>query len=130
MGGHSAWRKRVKNGELAKQAGGAICRHRPRLGRKGKDIEKNKKGNILGGPNKKKKSRTQHKYVSRQDNHILSTFDNGEECDEDEKSYCDKIFNSSHMNVGNTSRGMIITFIITIIISLMYTYHTFYAKKK
>ena len=60
MGGHSAWKKRVKNGELAKQGGGAICRHRPRLGRRGKDIEKNKKGNILGGPNKKKKKRLVH----------------------------------------------------------------------
>lgn len=57
MGGHSAWRKRIKNGELAKQGGGAICRHRPHLGRKGKDIEKNKKGNILGGPNKKKRKK-------------------------------------------------------------------------
>jgi hypothetical protein len=54
MGGHNAWRKRLDNGELAKQGGGAICRHRPHLGRKGKDIEKSKKGNINGGPNKKK----------------------------------------------------------------------------
>mmetsp|Transcript_14521 Transcript_14521/g.17667 ORF Transcript_14521/g.17667 Transcript_14521/m.17667 type:complete len:127 (+) Transcript_14521:334-714(+) len=58
MGGHSAWRKRVKNGELAKQGGGAICRHRPHLGRKGKEMKKNRKGNILGGPNKKKKNKT------------------------------------------------------------------------
>lgn len=57
MGGHSAWRKRLKAGLLAKGAGGAICRHRPHLGRKGKDLEKSRKGNILGGPNKKKKKR-------------------------------------------------------------------------
>ena len=54
MGGHNAWRKRVKRGELAKQGGGAICRHRPRLGRRGKDLILNRKGHILGGPNKKK----------------------------------------------------------------------------
>ena len=60
MGGHSAWRKRLKAGLLAKGAGGAICRHRPHLGRKGKDIEKGKKGNIRGGPNKKKKNRKQN----------------------------------------------------------------------
>lgn len=64
MGGHAAWRKRVQNGELAKQAGGAICRHRPRLGRRGKDIEKNKKGNILGGPNKKKKNKGKFNQVA------------------------------------------------------------------
>ena len=29
MGGHSAWRKRVKNGENAKMMAGAISRHRP-----------------------------------------------------------------------------------------------------
>lgn len=67
MGGHSAWRKRVANGELAKQGGGAICRHRPRLGRRGKDIEKNKKGNIGGGPNKKKK-KSNRKHHDQVDN--------------------------------------------------------------
>ena len=61
MGGHSAWRKRLKSGLLAKQGGGAICRHRPHLGRKGKEIEKNKKGNILGGPRKKKKNQKEAK---------------------------------------------------------------------
>jgi len=56
MGGHSAWRKRVANGELAKQGGGAICRHRPHLGRKGKDLIKNRKGFIgSGNPKKLKK---------------------------------------------------------------------------
>ena len=54
MGGHSAWRKRLADGELAKQSGGAICRHRPHLGRKGKDREVERKGNIKGGPRKKK----------------------------------------------------------------------------
>ena len=37
MGGHSAWRKRVARGELAKGMGGAIMRHRPRWGPKGKE---------------------------------------------------------------------------------------------
>ena len=53
MGGHQAWRKRVEAGGLAKQSSGAICRRRPHFGRKGKDILKNKKGNIAGGPKKK-----------------------------------------------------------------------------
>jgi len=57
MGGHSAWRKRVANGELAKKSGGAICRHRPHLGRKGKDREVERKGNIKGGPRKKKSNK-------------------------------------------------------------------------
>ena len=57
MGGHSAWRKRLADGELAKQSGGAICRHRPHLGRKGKDREVERKGNIKGGPRKKKSNK-------------------------------------------------------------------------
>lgn len=58
MGGHSAWRKRVANGELAKQYSGAISRHRPHLGRKGKDLIKNRKGHIAGGnPKKQNKNR-------------------------------------------------------------------------
>ena len=57
MGGHSAWRKRLAAGELAKQSGGAICRHRPHLGRKGKDREVERKGNIHGGPRKKKRNK-------------------------------------------------------------------------
>jgi hypothetical protein len=56
MGGHSAWRKRVERGDLAKGYAGAICRHRPHLGRTGKDLNKNRKGNI-GGGNPKKLSR-------------------------------------------------------------------------
>jgi hypothetical protein len=55
MGGHSAWKKRVSNGELAKGYAGAICRHRPHLGRKGKDLIKNRKGYIGGGNPKKRK---------------------------------------------------------------------------
>jgi len=49
MGGHSAWRKRVSLGLLAKEGGGgAIARHRPRFGRMGlfkdtKDWKNNKK---------------------------------------------------------------------------------------
>jgi hypothetical protein len=54
MGGHSAWRKRVASGELAKKYSGAIARHRPHLGRKGKDLIKNRKGHIGGGNPKKK----------------------------------------------------------------------------
>lgn len=57
MGGHSAWRKRVAAGEPAKGLGGAIMRHRPHLGRKGKDLLLNRKGNIGGRPNPKRKSR-------------------------------------------------------------------------
>jgi hypothetical protein len=63
MGGHSAWRKRIERGELAKQSSGAICRHRPHFGRKGKDLVKNRKGNIGNGNPKKRKSNkkgTQH----------------------------------------------------------------------
>ena len=60
MGGHSAWRKRVERGELAKQSGGAICRHRPHFGRKGKDLIKNRKGNIGINGNPKKRKGKQH----------------------------------------------------------------------
>lgn len=59
MGGHSAWRKRVANGELAKGSGGAILRHHPRNGRKGKDLALNRKGNLGGHGNPKKKKRQQ-----------------------------------------------------------------------
>lgn len=55
MGGHSAWRKRVAKGELAKGSGGAILRHHPRNGRKGKDLALNRKGNLGGHGNPKKK---------------------------------------------------------------------------
>mmetsp|Transcript_34283 Transcript_34283/g.48715 ORF Transcript_34283/g.48715 Transcript_34283/m.48715 type:complete len:110 (+) Transcript_34283:86-415(+) len=61
MGGHSAWRKRVARGELAKGSGGAIIRHRPHLGRKGKDLIKNRKGHIGEGNPKKKKKRNPEK---------------------------------------------------------------------
>lgn len=57
MGGHSAWRKRVERRELAKGLGGAIMRHRPHRGRKGKDLIKNRKGHIGGGNPKKKKKK-------------------------------------------------------------------------
>ena len=56
-----AWKRRVQRGELAKGAGGAICRHRPRLGRRGPDLILNRKGFIAGGnPKKKKKRRTEN----------------------------------------------------------------------
>lgn len=57
MGGHAAWRKRVAVGEPAKGMGGAIMRHRPRLGRRGDDLALNRLGNIGGRPNPKKKRR-------------------------------------------------------------------------
>jgi hypothetical protein len=63
MGGHSAWRKRVARGELAKGSGGAICRHRPHFGRKGKEREKERKGNIAGGNPKKKKKSTREEVA-------------------------------------------------------------------
>jgi hypothetical protein len=44
-----AWKRRVQQGLLAKDGGGAICRHHPRLGRRGKDLILNRKGHILGG---------------------------------------------------------------------------------
>jgi hypothetical protein len=58
MGGHSAWRKRVAAGGLAKGAGGVALRHRPRLGRRGKELALNRKGNLggHGNPKKRKKS--------------------------------------------------------------------------
>ena len=55
MGGHAAWRKRVARGELAKGLGGAIMRHRPHRGRKGKDLVLNRKGHIGGGNPKKRR---------------------------------------------------------------------------
>jgi uncharacterized membrane protein len=57
MGGNAAWRKRVAKGELAKGAGGAALRHRPRLGRRGEDLKLNRKGNIAGGNPKKMNKR-------------------------------------------------------------------------
>ena len=72
MGGHAAWKKRVEAGLLAKGAGGAICRHRPHFGRKGKDLAKNRKGNIGGGnPKKKKKVTTESEEYVRQVHPIL-----------------------------------------------------------
>jgi hypothetical protein len=62
MGGHAAWRKRVAEGEPAKGSGGAALRHRPRLGRKGADIQRfNRLGNIGGHGNpKRKKTRSRN----------------------------------------------------------------------
>ena len=75
MGGHSAWRKRVARGEPAKGSGGAICRHRPHLGRKGKDIELNRKGNI-GGGNPKKNKRKGSKEQQQQQQQLRPTSEN------------------------------------------------------
>ena len=57
MGGHAAWRKRVARGELAKGAGGAALRHRPRWGRRGADLALNRKGNLGGHGNPKKNAK-------------------------------------------------------------------------
>ena len=56
-------------GDLAKGMGGAIMRHRPRLGRKKEDLILNRKGHIAGGNPKKKKRNprvsTDQQHVSR-----------------------------------------------------------------
>ena len=66
MGGHSAWKKRVAEGGLAKAgSAGAIARHRPRFGRKGKDLKLNRRGNIAGGNPKRKKTKLK-KELKRQ----------------------------------------------------------------
>ena len=75
MGGHAAWRKRVARGELAKGLGGAIMRHRPHRGRKGKDLILNRKGHIGGGNPKKKQQQQQPKGRKKQ---------NGDNDDDDE----------------------------------------------
>ena len=64
MGGHSAWKKRVATGGIAKGAGGAIARHRPRWGRKGEDLKLNRKGNIAGGNPKKTRTKKTEKERS------------------------------------------------------------------
>lgn len=57
MGGHNGWRKRVRNGLLAKEGGGGnIARHRPRFGRQGIIVVPKK-----GDSNPKKKVRIQSK---------------------------------------------------------------------
>jgi hypothetical protein len=56
MGGHAAWRKRVAAGGLAKGSGGVSLRHRPHLGRRGAELALNRKGNIGGHGNPKKKA--------------------------------------------------------------------------
>jgi len=73
MGGHSAWRKRVERGELAKGLGGAIMRHRPHFGRKGKDLIKNRKGHIGGGNPKKQKKVLQNEEELPLSNVLLSS---------------------------------------------------------
>ena len=63
MGGHSAWKKRVAEGGLAKAgSAGAIARHRPRFGRKGKDLKLNRRGNIAGGNPKRKKTKLKKEF--------------------------------------------------------------------
>lgn len=64
MGGHAAWRKRVANGGLAKGSGGAALRHRPRWGLRGKDLALNRKGNLGGQANPKRKSKMKAKKGS------------------------------------------------------------------
>jgi hypothetical protein len=73
MGGHTAWRKRVAAGELAKGSGGAALRHRPRLGRKGADIKLlNRLGNLGGHGNPKRKKTKRNSNVNEQNETILS----------------------------------------------------------
>jgi hypothetical protein len=74
MGGHSAWRKRLAAGMNAKGMGGAICRHRPHFGRKGKDLVKNRMGNIGGGNPKKVKKRTKgHQDSNVEEDGVVET---------------------------------------------------------
>lgn len=68
MGGHSAWRKRVASGGLAKGAGGVALRHRPRLGRRGKDLALNRKGNLGGHGNPKKRKKPLADFPSMDEN--------------------------------------------------------------
>ncbi|KAL7555778.1 hypothetical protein ACA910_012299 [Epithemia clementina (nom. ined.)] len=65
-GKNKAWKRRVLRGELAKGAGGAICRHRPRLGRRGADLILNRKGFIAGGNPKKMKKRNKARNSNAQ----------------------------------------------------------------
>jgi hypothetical protein len=59
MGGHNGWRKRVKNGLLAKEGGGGnIVRHRPRFGRQGIIIVPKR-----GDSNPKRKTRILSKEI-------------------------------------------------------------------
>ena len=67
MGGHSAWRKRVAAGGLAKGSGGAALRHRPRLGRRGDDLALNRLGNLGGHGNPKRKN------TKKKDNGIVTS---------------------------------------------------------
>jgi hypothetical protein len=53
----STLRKRVAKGELAKGAGGAALRYRPRLGRRGEDLKFNREGNMARGNPKKMNKR-------------------------------------------------------------------------
>jgi hypothetical protein len=56
---------------LAKGSGGAALRHRPRLGRRGADLELNRKGNLGGHGNPKKKTRN-NKVDVDDENSILT----------------------------------------------------------
>lgn len=61
----------MERGELAKQSSGAICRHRPHFGRKGKDLVKNRKGQ--SNPKKKKaKQELQHlrEVIAEETEHV------------------------------------------------------------
>jgi hypothetical protein len=67
MGGHAAWRKRVAAGGLAKGSGGVSLRHRPHLGRRGAELALNRKGNLGGHGNPKRKAtkRKEELHVNR-----------------------------------------------------------------
>ena len=53
MGGHSAWRKRVANGETAIRSGGAVMRHSPHFNR-GKPLPLDPNRRKSGNPKKRK----------------------------------------------------------------------------
>jgi hypothetical protein len=94
MGGHNGWRKRVRNGLLAKEGGGGnIARHRPRFGRQGIIVVPKK-----GDSNPKKKVRIQSKETHKA--HI---------------SLCSGIKDSSHVFF-----KMIIIFVVFLIILFKY----------
>ena len=63
-------------GDTAKGSGGAIMRHRPHLGRKGKDLILNRKGHIAGGnPKKKNKKSLEHSDQKNPQLELAADFD-------------------------------------------------------
>lgn len=71
MGGHTAWRKRVANGELAKGLGGAIMRHRPRWGPKGKEALARQR---RGYDNPKKRGKKNQQTKNENDSETITPY--------------------------------------------------------